>query len=130
MDKIREKIEAANKGFVKAFNKGDLKKAIEVYTDDATILPPNADIMKGKEAITAYWQAGLDMGIKEAKLETVEVTPVGEKYAYELGKYELKIQLGGGQTITDHGKYMMVWKLVDGSWKWHSDAWNTSLPPG
>ena len=128
MEKLKEKIEAANKGFVKAFNKGDLEKAMMVYSKDATILPPNAEMMKGREAITAFWKVGLDMGIKEAKLETVEVTPVGENYAYELGKYELKIEPGGGQTIMDHGKYMMVWKLVEGEWKWHSDAWNTSLP--
>ena len=129
MDKLKEKIEAANKGFLNAFKDGDLEKAMMVYSDDATILPPNAEMMNGREAITAFWKAGLDMGIKEAKLETVEVTPIGENYAYELGKYELKIEPGGGQTIMDHGKYMMIWKLVDDEWKWHSDAWNTSLPP-
>ena len=129
MDKLREKIEAVNNGFLKAFNLGDLGKAMRVYSDDAVILPPNADMMKGRKAITAYWKAGLEMGIKEANLETVEVTPVGENYAYEIGKYELKIEPSNGQMITDHGKYLMVWKLVEGEWKWHSDAWNTSLPP-
>jgi ketosteroid isomerase-like protein len=81
MGDIRKKIEEVNKGFVKAFNKGDLADAMEVYTNNATILPPNAEMIKGKDAITAYWQGALDMGVKEAKLETVEVTPMGEKAA-------------------------------------------------
>jgi uncharacterized protein (TIGR02246 family) len=126
---IREKIDAVNKGFVEAFNRGDLATAMRVYTEDATILPPNADIMKGKKAITAYWQGALDMGVKEAKLETVEVTPMGDEAACEIGRYVLKIQPEGGEAFTDKGKYMMIWKLVDGSWKWDSDAWNSSLPP-
>jgi uncharacterized protein (TIGR02246 family) len=126
---IRKKIDAINKGFVEAFNRGDLAAAMRVYTEDATILPPNTEMIKGKKAITAYWQGALNMGVKEAQLETVEVTPMGEKAACEIGTYVLKIHPEGGQAFTDKGKYMMVWKLVDGSWKWDSDAWNSSLPP-
>jgi ketosteroid isomerase-like protein len=54
LGKLREKIDAANKGFVEAFNRGDLAAAMGVYTEDATILPPNAEMMKGREAITAF----------------------------------------------------------------------------
>jgi ketosteroid isomerase-like protein len=85
--------------------------------------------MRGKEAITAYWQGTLDMGVKEAKLETVEVTPIGDEAVYEIGRYVLRIQPEGGEAFTEKGKYMMVWRLVDGSWKWDTDAWNSNLPP-
>ena len=129
MGDIRKKIDAVNKGFVEAFNKGDLATAMKVYTKDATILPPNAEMIKGKEGIAAYWQAAVDMGVKEAKLETVEVTPMGENAACEVGTYVLKIQPEGVPAFTDKGKYMMIWKLEDGVWKWDTDAWNTSLPP-
>ena len=126
---IRKQIDAVNKSFVEAFNKGDLAAAMSVYTEDATLLPPNSEMIEGERAITAYWQGALDMGVKEAKLETVRVTPMGDKAACEIGKYVLIIQPKGSQAFTDKGKYMMVWKLVDGSWKWDSDAWNSSLPP-
>jgi uncharacterized protein (TIGR02246 family) len=129
MGDIRAKIDAANKAFLDAFNRGDIAAAMGVYTEDATILPPNADMMKGKAAITAFWQGARDMGVKEAKLETVELTPMGDETACEIGKYVLKIHPEEGEAFTDHGKYMMIWKLVDGSWKWDSDAWNSSLPP-
>jgi uncharacterized protein (TIGR02246 family) len=129
MGEIREKIDAMNKGFVEAFNKGDLATAMTVYTKDATILPPNADMIQGREAISAYWQSAIDMGVKEAKLETVSVTPMGENTACEIGKYVLKIKPEGVPAFTDKGKYLMLWKLVDGVWKWDTDAWNSSLPP-
>lgn len=129
MGNIKETIEAVSQGFIKSFNKGDLEKAMSVYSYDATILPPNFEMMKGLDNISGYWKAGLDMGIKEAQLETMEVTQIDDTYAYELGKYILKIEPGNGQTITDRGKYLMIWKKVDGKWKWYSDAWNSSLPP-
>jgi uncharacterized protein (TIGR02246 family) len=129
MEDIRSKIDAANRGFVEAFNKGDLAKAMRVYTKDATILPPNAEMIKGIEGITVFWKGALDTGVKEANLETVEVTLMGEDSAREIGKYVLKIQPEGATVFTDKGKYLMIWKLVDGSWKWHTDAWNSSLPP-
>jgi uncharacterized protein (TIGR02246 family) len=125
---IREKIDAVNKKFVEAFNRGDISSAMEVYTENATILPPNAEIMKGKEAIQAFWQGAREMGVKEAALETVELTSIGDEAACEVGKYVLKIQPEGAEEFTDRGKYMMVWKLVDDSWKWDTDAWNSSLP--
>jgi uncharacterized protein (TIGR02246 family) len=126
---VKDKIAEANKGFVEAFNIGDLKKAMDVYTDDALILPPNAEMIRGKDAITAYWLAALDMGVREANLETVELTQMGEDTTCEIGKYQLKIHPKGGEAFTDKGKFMMIWKKVNGSWKWHIDAWNSSLPP-
>jgi uncharacterized protein (TIGR02246 family) len=126
---IREKIINANKGFVEAFNKGDVDAAMEIYTENATILPPGAEIIKGKESITAFWKGAREMGVKEAELETVEVIPIGEDVACEIGKYVLRIQPKGGELFTDRGKILMVWRLVDGSWKWDLDAWNSSLPP-
>jgi len=125
---IREKIDAVNNSFVKAFNNGDISKAMEVYTSNATILPPNAPMMQGKEAITGFWKGAVEMGVKEAQLETVNVTPMGKDTACEVGNYVLKIQPEGSPVITDKGKYLMIWKLDEGVWKWDTDAWNSSLP--
>jgi len=30
-----------------------------------------------------------------------------------------------GETL-DRGKFLVVWKSVDGSWKLHRDIWNSS----
>ena len=125
---FRAKIEAVNKGFMEAFSRGDVAAATAVYTAGARILPPNAEMITGKQAIQSFWQGAMDMGVKEAKLETVELMAMGEDMACEIGKYTLKIQPEGGETVTDNGKYVVVWKYEDGSWKWDIDIWNTSLP--
>jgi ketosteroid isomerase-like protein len=64
------------------------------------------------------WQGAMDGGVKEAKLETVELTPMGEKTACEIGKYTLKIEPEEGVTVTDTGNYMVIWKhtVNPGNW--------------
>ncbi|MFC1715447.1 YybH family protein, partial [Candidatus Poribacteria bacterium] len=79
------------------------------------------------QAVQAFWQGGLDMGIQKATLDTVEVQVRGD-IACEVGEYTLVIQPTADQTIKDKGKYVVVWKKRDGSWKLDVDIWNTSLP--
>ncbi len=123
----RAEIEAVNEEFIAALNGGDAAGIAALYTEDAILLPPNSEMLEGREAVQAFWQGGMDMGIKEGKLET-EVVEAQGNAAYEVGKYTLIIEPPGGPTITDKGKYLVVWKRQEGSWKLHADMWNTSLP--
>ena len=66
----------------------------------------------------------MDSGIKEAKLETGEVDGNGAT-AVEVSKYSLHDT--NGETL-DSGKYIVVWKEEDGSWKLHRDIFNSSVP--
>lgn len=127
MGNIRAEIEAADKDFVAALGRGDAAGIARLYTAGARLLPPNTEMMKGRQAIQSFWQSGIDMGIKAATLEAVEVE-ARDDMAYEIGKYTLTIQTPDGQTIRDTGKYLVVWKCQDGSWKLDVDMWNTSVP--
>ena len=124
---IHETIVAANEEFMAAFNSGDAAGVAAFYTEDAQLLPPNADVMAGKEAIQAFWQGAMDMGCKECSLEIVELLENGDM-VIEIGNYILIIQLAEGETITDKGKYLVVWKQEDGAWRLDIDIWNSSLP--
>jgi hypothetical protein len=31
--------------------------------------------------------------------------------------------------VLDKGKYIVIWKKEDGTWKLHRDIWTTSVPP-
>ena len=125
--KIRAAIEANNKKFAAALGDKDAAAVAALYTAEARLLPPNAEMMEGAQAIQAFWQGGLDMGIQKATLATVEVQVRGD-IACEVGEYTLIIQPTADQTIKDKGKYVVVWKKQDGSWKLDVDIWNTSLP--
>ncbi len=120
----RTEILAGNKQFMEAFKRGDAAAVAKLYTAGGQLLPPNSEVVAGRDAIRAFWQGAMDMGLKEAALDTTEVEGTGET-AVEVGKYTLRI--AGGQ-IADVGKYIVVWKAEAGVWKLHRDIWNTSRP--
>lgn len=127
MEDIHSSITAANQQFMDAFRRLDAAGIAALYTEDAKILPPGAEMMTGKEAIQSFWQGVMDMGIKEAKLEIVEVQSEGD-LAYEVSRFTLTGQQVGGENIQLTGKYVVVWKNREGSWKLHADIWNTNAP--
>jgi uncharacterized protein (TIGR02246 family) len=125
MGNVRNAIVSANQRFMDAFRRGDAAGVAALYTEDAKLLPPDNQMMIGPLAIQSFWQGAMSMGIKEAKLETLEVES-RDDLAYEIGRYELMIQPQGGESITGIGKYVVVWKNQDGAWKLHVDIWNAN----
>ncbi len=121
--KIRKAIEAQNEKFMEAVSNGDAAALADLYTENGQTMPPNSDIVTGKEAIQQGFQSMIDMGIKKLTLNTIEVDGMGET-VYEVGKYSIFVD---GDKITDSGKYIVIWKDVKGIWKLHRDIWNSSL---
>ena len=121
---IRAAIAAPIEHFMAAFSRSDAAGAAAVYTDDGQVLPPNSDVVSGKQAIQRLWQGAMDMGIKAVKLETVEVEGYGNT-AYEVGTFTLQ---GAAGQVIDAGKYVVIWKQEGGQWKLHRDIWNSSRP--
>ncbi|MGI9040549.1 MAG: YybH family protein [Gemmatimonadales bacterium] len=120
----RSEIEARNLRFMEAFRRGDAASVAGLYTASARLLPAHSDFVDGTDAIQRFWQGAMDMGLKEAVLETLEVEAHGET-AHEVGRYTLKT--AGGQ-VADAGKYLVVWKQEGGAWKLHRDIWTTNRP--
>lgn len=125
MSKISEAIQSGNHNFMTAFGRGDAAGVAACYTADARLLPPGGAPMTGIPDIAAFWQGAMNMGIKEAKLETKELLERGD-LAVEVGQYTLTIEPEGGGTVTDVGKYVVVWKDDGGAWKLHIDIWNSN----
>jgi uncharacterized protein (TIGR02246 family) len=124
---VRAAIEAGNLKFGEAVRKGDAAAIAALYSEDATVLPPDSEMVQGKQAIQAFWDGGLKSGIKDAVLTTVSVAAAGD-YAYEIGKAKLTIQPSGQDVMEQAAKYVVVWKKsAAGSWQLHVDIWN-SLP--
>ncbi len=126
---VRGLIEEANLKFGEAIRQGDAAALAALYTEDATILPPNSDMIQGMAGIMEFWNSVIQMGVTDAALTTVDVMGA-DGLAYEVGNYAMTIQPEGQEPVEDMGKYVVVWKLqADGSWKMHVDIWNTSMPP-
>ena len=95
-----------------------------MYTERGQLFPPDAQIVDGRPAIETYWKSALDGGVKGVELKTTEVFSLGEAAA-ETGTYTLS---GKNGDSLEEGKYVVVWKRVDGQWKLHRDCWNSNKP--
>jgi uncharacterized protein (TIGR02246 family) len=125
---VRSRIEEVNAQFGAAVSRGDTTAVTALYTDDAVVLPPNAEIVRGKQAIKGLFDGMMQqMGIPQLTLETNEVEEIGDT-ANEIGQYTLKFQPAGGESVTDIGKYVVIWKREGDDWKLHVDIWNTNSP--
>jgi uncharacterized protein (TIGR02246 family) len=126
-EKLRKEIAAANDQFMAAVEQQDAAALAALYTKAGQLLPPNSDFLTGREAIQGLWQAVMDMGIRRAELEIVEVEDHG-KTAIEVSRYTLYAE---GDAVADKGKYIVIWKKKGGVWKLHRDIFNSSMPaPG
>jgi len=123
-EELKNAISAANQNFMESFGRADAEGMGRLYTSDGQLLPTNSDFLTGTVPIQEFWQAVMNMGIKTAKLETVELEEQGDT-AIEVGRYTLG---GDGGQVLDKGKYVVIWKQKGGQWKLHRDIWNTSMP--
>lgn len=118
-------IRAGAQAWEAAWNAGDGAAIAAVYSEDATVMPPGSEPVEGRVAIQTFWQGAIDEipGTTE-ELETAHVQVIGDK-AIEVGSYK---NTGPDGEHLDHGKYVVVWKKVDGEWKIDRDIFNSSMP--
>ncbi|MGZ8524644.1 MAG: YybH family protein [Chitinophagaceae bacterium] len=116
-------IEAENAKFMDAIKKGDSAGAAANYSDDAQMLPPDSEPVN-KSGIATFWGSNIRMGVKDVKLVVDDIAGNAEIIS-ETGHYEI---LAAENKLLDKGKYVVVWKPVNGVWKMYRDIFNTSMP--
>lgn len=103
--------------FAAALTARDARAAAALYAEDAKLLAPAADPVKGREAIEAFWQAGLAAGITAVELEPQALDGDG-RLAYELGRYELRLEPADAGPVSERGSYLLVHtRKDDGRWR-------------
>ncbi len=115
--------------FVAALGRADSEALAALYTADATLLPPAAAPISGREAIRRFWQAGIDAGIVAIRLEAAGLDQ-DTRLAYEFGSYELRLEPAASQTIIDHGNYVLVHaRHDDGNWRRRVEIFTPATRP-
>ena len=119
---VRKAIAEVNRRFVDAVARDDMAAAAAVYTDDATVLPPDAAPVSGRANIQAFWTgAKAALGLKGVTLTTRSLEIRGD-CAHEIGEAALALP-----SATAVVKYVVVWhRQPDGAWRWHVDIWNAN----
>jgi ketosteroid isomerase-like protein len=120
---IQKDIQPTNRIFEQEFvGNRDVNALDRVYTADARILPPGAEMISGRENIKVFWHNAIEaMNVRSVKLETVDFEAHGET-GIEIGRATLEFASAGAPPATV--KYVVIWKQEDGTWKWHVDIWN------
>jgi uncharacterized protein (TIGR02246 family) len=69
---LDEQVRAAYTAWDAAFNKSDAKAVAAFYAEDAVLLPPTHDVVKGPAEIEKFWAGLFEAGVTEHKLELIE----------------------------------------------------------
>jgi ketosteroid isomerase-like protein len=107
-----------------ALNAGDIDGIVGLYTEDCTIMPPNAEMANGHAGARASFVGMVDAGLT-GEIATIKVAAAGD-IGYRYGTYWLQTPDG---TEVDRGKYTDTWRKVGGEWKITNDIWNSDLAP-
>jgi uncharacterized protein (TIGR02246 family) len=113
-----------------AFNNG--VKLAAFYTDDALLIPPDEQTVRGKQAIAAWYDNEFKKAppIENPKATLEEIEIRGD-LAFIRGNFILKFK---GKTPDapniQNLRFISIWrKQSDGSWKFYRDIWNTNASP-
>src|SRR3954453_4912535 len=126
---IRQRTEA----FVKAFNEKQIPQIIDLYAENATFMPPNRPVLRGRDAIRNFYDELLNQtGGTNLRLDVSEVVGHGP-LAYQAGSDEIEYKptTGVAARDRDRGKYLFVLRELGGTWRYEYTVWNSDLlPPG
>ncbi len=122
---VRIGIERQNARFERAVANGDADALAALYTQVGQLLPPNEEIVRGRDAIRDYWAGFVaGSGINGMDLTTSEVF-VGDGMATELNTWTVSVN---GEVV-DSGKATVVWGQVGDEWLMHRDMWSSDRAP-
>jgi uncharacterized protein (TIGR02246 family) len=95
----------------------DVAALMAMYADDAVVLPAGAPRIDGREAIEAFWRAGIK-NAAGVRLHTTHVRSFAPGVVEEQGVVEV------GAPGVPRGKYVIIWKQSGSRWLLATDIWN------
>jgi ketosteroid isomerase-like protein len=108
-------------------HKTDVDEEMSYIADDAVLVPPNMPAITGvraiREALNAMVQTEVEsLGDRSRGPDTIVVAASGD-VAYDVGRYVV-VNRGPEGPVKQKGRYITVYKKVDGQWKFAGQAWN------
>jgi ketosteroid isomerase-like protein len=129
----RAAIRDAEREAVRAVNEKDADGWVAGFAEGASVFPPNAPVVAGKEAIREWGgelleNPGLALKYENDKTEVSRAADLG----YSTSRYELTMNDPEGNPASERGKWVTIWKKQpDNTWKCVVDIWNPDQPaPG
>ena len=124
-DADRTAIQAVTDEFVEHFLAGNFAGVASLYTEDAVLLPPNAQSVTGRAAIEELLSNFPPVTQFHLTIVTAEGT--GDM-AYVHGTFHMVMTGPDGSTIEDTGKFLEIRRKVGDRWLLSYDIFNSDLP--
>lgn len=107
----------------------DAAAVSKLYTANGAMMAPGAPIAQGQPALEQAWSGLMQMPGFGLTFEADEIVVAsGGDMALDRGTYQFSLDGPDGPT-TDIGKYVVVWRNVDGQWKVAADIFNSDGAP-
>lgn len=106
-----------------AFTRGDVQACVDVYTDDAEIIPEDSPVVRGKRALREFFQ---DQVAREISFDTDStLSLVQGNLAIDQGTYRVRnVKLGED---VEYGEYLNVWRNQGGRWRTYRTMINVTM---
>lgn len=124
VESTKKELQTYNDAFAATISKKDSVGFGNLYAADAVRMYPNHTELVGRAAIVSDFSFAVSNGIGAGKLTTKEVMGNNDLIV-EIGIYEL-FGTDGGQL--DKGKFISLFKRVDGNLVSIRDIWNSDSP--
>ena len=118
--------------WVKDWAAKDVDKIAINYADDAVVMTPGGEPMRGKEGIhnglkQMVADPALSLTFQASKVEVAKSGDLG----YTQGSYKMSMtDPATKKVVNDHGSYVTTYrKQADGSWKAVADIATSEVPP-
>jgi ketosteroid isomerase-like protein len=123
LTEARQAITNANASYFQLYAKND-GSILNLYTDDACLLPPNAPAICGRSALAKDFKDTYSSGIvKSGQFTTQNIYGDGIEYVTEEGVWQVFDKEG---ISIDDGKFLKLWKKAKDGWKIFRDSFNSN----
>ncbi len=117
-------IVAITKTWEAALNAKDIDGIVALYTSDARVLPPNAEMASSGAGIRAVFGGMIDAGISGELTSIGAGARVSGDIGYDVGTYTFRVD----GAVVDKGKWIVTFNRDDGEWRISNDIFNSDVP--
>ena len=129
----QKEIDAIYKTFSEAYRTLDVEKVADLYAENAAYLPPNNNILQGREAIRPTFKSFFDWIKNEGRTMTISFQifqrKVDKNLGFDVGIYTIRQYKDGKEVGTGQGKFVVVaTREKDGKWRFQVDGYSDLKP--
>jgi len=107
-----------------ALNAKDIDGIVALYTSDARVLPPNAEMASSSAGIRTVFGGMIDAGISGELTSIGAGARVSGDIGYDVGTYTFRVD----GAVVDKGKWIVTFNRDDGEWRISNDIFNSDVP--